>query len=133
MKSLTQTIQINKPIGQVFTFTLNPENTPKWVEPIVTEQTNEWPVKLGTIYRNQRKNGEWSEYEVTAFDPGKTFVMSQRNDSFHVGYAFTPVDNGAATELKYRIWKDEGELPVSLTIDTLQGILDKLKQVVEAQ
>ena len=131
MKDLKLTITINKPVEEVFAFTINPENTPKWIDSIVTEQTNEWPVKLGTIYRNQRKNGEWSDYEITAFDPNKTFVMSQKNDSFHVGYTFTPTDNGAATQLTYRVWKDESELPGSLTVDVLQDILDKLKRLVE--
>lgn len=108
-----------------------PKTHQKWVEPIVTEQTNEWPVKLGTIYRNQRKNGEWSDYEMTAFESNKMFVMSQTNNGFCVGYTFTPVNSGTATRLEYRVWKDEGELPDSLTVDVLQGILDKLKEVLE--
>lgn len=132
MKDLKLTIEINKPVEELFAFTINPENTPKYVESIVTEETNEWPVKLGTIYRNQRKNGEWSEYEMTAFEPNKMFVLSQKNDGFHVGYTFTPANNDTATKLEYRIWKNEGKLPESLTKDVLQGILDKLKQVVEA-
>jgi hypothetical protein len=45
MEELKQTVIINKPLGKVFAFTINPANTPKWVEPIVYEQTSEWPVK----------------------------------------------------------------------------------------
>lgn len=133
MKDLKLAIEINKPVEEVFAFTINPKNTPKYVGSIIVEETNEWPVKLGTIYRNQRKNGEWSEYEMTTFDPNKTFVMSQKNDSFNVGYVFTPTDKRDATKLEYRVWKDEGELPETLTVDVLQGIIDKLKRVVEVQ
>lgn len=132
MKDLKLTITINKPAKEVFAFTINPENTPKYVDSIVSEQTNERPVKLGTIYRNQHKNGEWPEYEMTAFDPNKMFVMSQKNDSFNVGYTFASMDSGATTKLEYRIWKDEGELPNSLTANVLKGILDRLKEVIEA-
>jgi uncharacterized protein YndB with AHSA1/START domain len=134
MKDCKLTVTINKPVEEVFAFTIDPKNTPKWVASIVAEQTNEWPVKLGTIYRNQRQNGEWSEYEITEFKQNKAFVMRQKNDSFHVGYVFTPASNDAATMLEYRVWKDEGEgeLPESLTVAVLQGILDKLKRAVEA-
>jgi len=131
MKDCKLAITINKPVKEVFAFTINPDNTPKWVASITAEQTNEWPVKLGTIYRNQRKNGEWSEYEITEFELNKAFVMRQKNDSFHVGYIFTSVDNDTATMLDYRVWVDEGELPGSLMADVLQDILEKLKQVVE--
>lgn len=133
MKDARLAITINRPVKDVFAFTINPENTAKWVSSIITEETNEWPVKLGTIYRNQRRDGEWSEYEMTEFEPNKRFVMSQKNGNFNVGYVFTPVQDGAATSLEYRIWKDEGELPASLTMDTLQDIVNKLKEVVERQ
>lgn len=131
MKDAKLTTLINKPAEIVFAFTIDPKNTPKWVESIIAEETNEWPVKLGTIYRNQRKGGEWSEYEMTAFDPNKRFTMSQKNDDFHVGYIFTPTHDGTATELEYRVWKDEGELPTSLTMDVLEDILNRLKEIVE--
>lgn len=132
MKDLKLTTIINKPVDEVFTFTLNPSNTPKWVDSIVTEQSNEWPVKLGTVYRNQRKNGEWPEYAMTAFELNKMFVLSQKNDDFNVGYSFKPLSGGVATKLEYRVWKDDGDLQESLTIEVLNSILKKLKEIVEA-
>lgn len=132
MSSLTQTITINKPVANVFAFTINPKNTPKYVASIVTEQTNEWPIKLGTIYCNQRKNGEWSEYEVVGFEVNKTLVIRQKNDDFHVGYIFTSVGDSAA-KLEYSVWKDRGKLPATITMDLLKGIVEKLKEVVEAE
>jgi len=41
MKNKKIVIQINKPIDEVFSFTLNPKNTPLWVDSVVFEETNE--------------------------------------------------------------------------------------------
>lgn len=130
MKDVKAVITMSKPIAAVFDFAINPENTPKWIDIIVTEQTNEWPVKLGSIYRNQRTNGEWSEYEVVAFEPNKTFVLQQKQDNFYVGYAFKHAEDGA-TELEYRIWSEKKELPASLTEDALANLLVKFKRIIE--
>lgn len=131
MKNVKAVVTINKPVAAVFDFAINPENTPKWVDTIAAEQTNEWPVKLGSIYHNQRQNGAWSEYEVVAFEPNKTFVLQQKQDGFYVGYDFRPAEGGVATELEYHIWSKEKELPTSLTEDVLNSLVGKFKQVVE--
>jgi hypothetical protein len=127
MKGLRLTIRINRPVHEVFAFIIDPENTPKWVDSIVIEQTNEWPVKLATTYRNRGSDGRWREFEVTTFEPDKRFVLSTK-DGFHVGYTFTLLDPHT-TELKYSEWMDEGELKDLLTID----ILRKLKQAIEVR
>jgi len=120
-------IKINKPVKDVFAFTINPKNTPKWIDAIVIEETNEWPPQIGTIYRNQDKTGQWREIKMTTFEPDKMFVMSEEN-GFHIRYTFTPL-NINTTELECYLWMDSGELKDTLTME----ILEKLKQIIEAE
>jgi uncharacterized protein YndB with AHSA1/START domain len=126
MKDVRLTVTINLPAQKVFDFTLNPANTPKWIDGIIKEQTNETPTKLGTIYKNQSKDGKWNEYEITAYEPGFMFVMSKKNDNYHVKYTLKPLGDNQC-ELEYYEWADDGDLAEPFTLDILQ----KLKKIME--
>ncbi len=129
MKDLKLSIEINKPAKDIFEFALNPKNTPKWIDFIAVEETNEWPAKQGTIYRNKGKDDiEWSELELTEYDPYKRFTLSKKDGSYSVRYTFTPISEDR-TELEYYEWTDKNELSVPFTMEPLE----KLKQVIETE
>ena len=85
MKNNRLLIRINRPVSQVFVFLLDHQNTPKWLDSIIKEQTNEWPVEVGTLYKNQDKNGNWSEYTVTELKENEMFVFTKKDGNYHVG------------------------------------------------
>jgi uncharacterized protein YndB with AHSA1/START domain len=120
------TIQINRPVKDIFGFVTDPANTPKWIDFITREETDEWPAKLGTIYKNQDSTGKWRNLEMTEFEENKLFVMSNRKTGYNVRYALTPAGNNS-TKLEYYEWMDNGELDEPFTIEPLK----KLKSILE--
>lgn len=128
MKDKRLTIIIEKPVNEVFDFTVNPENTPKWIEGIVLEKINETPPRLGTIYRNKSKDGSWNEYKMTAFEANKMFELTRISGNYHVRYTFTPTHEGHCN-FEYYEWVDEGELDDTVS----QQVLDTLKNVMEKE
>ena len=115
MKDLRLKIAIDKPVSEVFEFTTNPNNTHLWVPGISEEVTNEWPVKVGSIYKNTSDGTNWSEYVVSKFEKDKVFVFDKLNSSYHVQYTFVPLSD-SQTELEYYEWMDEGELDGPFTM-----------------
>jgi uncharacterized protein YndB with AHSA1/START domain len=125
MKELRQTIIINKPIEDVFALAINPANTPQWVEPVTLEQTNEWPVKVGSVYRSQNRAGEWSELTVTELEVNAVFCLGKADGS-RMRYEFTSIDT-STTKLDYT-WASNGTLDEQF----LTSVLTKLKAVLES-
>lgn len=126
MKEKRLIIQIRRSPENIIAFCLNPQNTPKWVSSFVEEQTNEWPTKIGTIYRNQNKNGVWSEYKVIALQ-NDMFEFVSTSSTYHVRYTLRSITPDT-TELEYFEWMEEGELEHPFTLDILQ----KLKKALES-
>lgn len=123
------TIKIDKPVKEVWDFLLDPKNTPKWISAIAYEETNEWPPKVGTVYRNRTKiNGIWSNYIMTELKENEMFVFMQDDKNYHVKYTFKPIGKNS-TELEYFEWVEKGTLLYPFT----QGILKKLKRILEAR
>lgn len=126
MKDKKIVITINKTPKQIFDFYINPKNTPLWLDSIVQEVTNEWPIKIGTNYRNQNKKGEWMEYIVTKLQPNEVFELTSKDGNYHVRYTHKIINN-YSSELEYYEWVDKGNLEEPFTFEILQ----KLKDILE--
>lgn len=126
MKDCKLIIKINRSAADVFQFTLDPKNTPVWVESIVQEEVNETPTQVGTVYKNVNKEGVWSEYLVTQYEKDRVFEFVASDKNYHVKYTFTPLSESTC-ELEYFEWVETGELEVPFTM----VVLEKLKAALE--
>lgn len=126
MRDTKLTIIINKTPAEIFTFLLDPKNTPQWIPSIIKEEVNEYPTKLGTIYRNIGESGEWSVYTVSEFEQNQHFVFTSEDSNYHCRYTLTPISDHT-TELEYYEWVNTGELKEPFT----QDLLENLKKVIE--
>lgn len=132
MQRIIQKIQISRTSREVFDFTINPDNTPKWVAGVAKEQTNESPTKLGTIYKSQGQDGSWVEFVITDFEDGLMFELTKQDDSHHVKYALASLSDGSC-ELEYCVWVEEGEVSERFSPEAIKTILAKLKTTIETQ
>ncbi len=120
------TIQIACATQVVFDFTLNPENTPLWIENIAWEKRNTEHPQIGSLYTNANLEGVTTVYELVEFVPYKTFTLKQVGGMYCVKYDFVEVGQGS-TDLAYTEWVTAGELEAPFT----QEPLLQLKHILE--
>ena len=128
MKELKLYIQINKSSREVFDFTTNPRNTPKWIESIVKEETSQEEVSVGTVYKNYDKEGSVNEYIVSIFEPNSCFQLNAVHQDYKVKYSYREI-TPTYTELEYHEWSESGQLHTPF----MQEIMDNLKVVMERE
>lgn len=126
MKDNKLTVRINKPVEEVFAFTITPPNSTLWLPATVKEETDEWPAKIGTIYTLTDKAGAEFKVVVTALRDNQLVEWSMLDGSYHCRYTFRAVED-QVSELEYFEWVDSGELDEPFT----QKTLNKLKQILE--
>ena len=127
MKENKIKVIINRPISEVFEFTTNPKNTHMWIPSIEKEITNEYPPKLGTIYKNHGEDeNSWDEYKVIEFENNKVFTLEEVGGTYKVRYSYKQI-NENTTELEYFEWVSEGVLNNSFP----QSTLNLLKEFME--
>lgn len=126
MKENKLTIYINKVPKEVFEYSLESKNVPKWINSIKEEIPLERPVKKGTKLKNIGVNSqEWNYYQMIEFKQDETFTLKRLNGDYFVKYTCTPKDNG--TEFEYFEWAENGELDGLMKIEALE----LLKELIE--
>ena len=124
MKENKLTIFINKPVKEVFEYSLESNNVPKWITSIKEEIPSERPVKLGTKLKNIGVNSTtWNQYEMIDFQPPKTFTLKRLNGDYNVRY--TCIEKNGGTDFEYFEWAENGDLDGLMEMKALE-LLKKL-------
>lgn len=127
MRDNKLTIVINKPVEEVFTYTLNPKNTHVWIDFIEQEVSSEWPPKVGTTYSNRSTGDDtWRHLKLTELENNETFTLQDAAGNFSVKYSFKPL-KGNSTEFEYHEWanhKDLDSLFLMIHLNKLKSILE---------
>ncbi len=121
MKSNILRIQISKSVHEVFIFTITPPNSKLWINSIKQEKTNEFPIRVGTVYKLQDEKGTWSEVTVTAIKENEFVEWISKDKNYHCRYTYKPIDDNT-TKLIYNEWTKKGKLAEPFTFKTLETL-----------
>lgn len=128
MKENKLNIFINKPVKEVFEYSLESNNVYKWITSIKEEIPSERPVKVGTKLKNIGVNSSiWNYYQVIDFVQDKTFTLQRLYGDYFVKYTCTEKDNG--TDFEYFEWAENGDLADLMEMSALE----LLKELIENQ
>jgi hypothetical protein len=127
MKTNTLKIIIHRSVRDVFSYYINPKNTPLWWIDMIKEETSEWPIQVGTVYKDLDKKGNWSSCTVEALKENELFQLISSDTNYHVRYTHNKM-NENTTELIYYEWVDKGDIEKPFTIDILQRLKQNLEK-----
>lgn len=130
MKSNTITTTINKSVNCVFNFAITPPNSTLWIDGIVKEETSEWPITIGTIYKLTNNKGEISNVIVKQIIKDQSVEWISEDGNYHCQYSFKAIDNNK-TEFTYYEWVNKGEIDEPFTLKTLNKLKKALKNEVK--
>lgn len=127
MKESKLIIKIKRPVAEVFEFTINPANTPRWIDAIVSETTDTEETSIDTRYINVNNEGEKNSYQVSKFEKDRIFELQSLSSKYGVRYTYIPLSQDE-TELEYFEWDENLFNP--FTIDVLQKLKTMMEKIV---
>lgn len=138
MLKFENTIRINRPIAEVFTFLSDFENIPKWNYYVLkVTKVSKGPIRIGTIYHQIRKTDQ-QDFLITSLEQNHMVAVKTLPQSFpSFEMKFILHGEGATTEIRDE-WKLESGLPTLLerlatgkVKSAVAENLTKLKELLE--
>lgn len=106
MKSNRLTVVVVKQIAEVYAFTADLKNVPKWQDGVAAVDKDQ-QLGAGSVWRFHYKDGRVVDFDEVASKVNDTFEIVSRDGNHHVRYSFKPL-NSYKTEMEYFEWVEEG-------------------------
>jgi carbon monoxide dehydrogenase subunit G len=135
-------IEIDRPIHDVWEYLIEPENVPAWQSSAVSShQVSEGPIGLGSRLRDERRfmgRRATSDVEVSEFEPQRLFTLHGLSGPVRFTVRHRLSENGAGTKLDIDAEADPGGIgrlmrPVieRAAEHELKGDFARLKEILE--
>lgn len=100
MIQVSNSIEINRPVAQVFEFVADVNNNPKWMPVQGVQKTSHGPVAKGTTFKQQFElmgTSYMLDGVITAYEPNQKISFSYASPvfSWQGDYLFEPTPGGA--------------------------------------
>ena len=146
MPEIRGTIDIARPVEDVFAYLKEPKNNVEWEKAaVVMEMTSEGPMGVGSKGRRVEKNpgmgtdeGSW---EITQFEENKLIEMGFESDKFVGEGAWELQSANGATRLAYRFQGETKSFLFKLLMPLMMPMMKRmirkdygrLKEILESQ
>ena len=135
-------IEIDRPVHEVWEYLIEPENVPEWQSSAVSShQVSEGPIGLGARLRDERRfmgKRATSDVEVSEFEPESLFTLHGLSGPVRFTVRHRLSENGAGTKLDVEAEADPGGIgrlmrPVieRAAEHELKGDFARLKEILE--
>jgi carbon monoxide dehydrogenase subunit G len=135
-------IEIDRPVHEVWEYLIEPENVPEWQSSAVSShQVSEGPIGLGVRLRDERRfmgRRATSDVEVSEFEPESLFTLHGLSGPVRFTVRHRLSENGAGTKLDVEAEADPGGIgrlmrPVieRAAEHELKGDFARLKEILE--
>ncbi len=144
MARFEESVTINRPVEDVFTYATKIQNWPQWHDSVLeSEQTSQGPVGVGTTFKaKSRMDGRTMEFKgkVLEYDPNKRSRKEMDYGNFVIDdtLTFDSVEQGTRFTMAYDV-KVRGIAKLmsgrinAAAHDELKQAVNKLKTVCETQ
>lgn len=106
MKTNEMRIVIPASSQEVFEFTIEPNNTQKWINGIETQTVNTDQIGLGTVYSNR-----YGDFEVTDYERNKFIELTNNDIGYVCSYSYRTQGDDSTEITYFEYMQDGSELP----------------------